>query len=335
MTQRVRMALIGCGSFAQIHLARILKQQDTTEVVALCDATATALDKAVQQFVDLKLDPPPTYSQPEQLLAEVPLDAVLIVTPHVFHHDHATLCMESGLDVLLEKPMAMNADEARSLIETRDRTGQLLVIAFPGSLSPAVRLASKMLRSGELGKVLNISAVVWQNWKSIAVGRWRSNPAMSGGGFMFDTGAHVLNTVTDLAGEGFAQVAAWFDNRGTDVDILMAGAGRLKSGAMVTINGCGDTINVSESDMRIFCERGILQIDVWGEYLKLQAEGSQQPEPVDLPPSLGVWEQFLAVRRGEMPNPCPPEVGLRMAKLWDAIRESAAQNGQPVAVDEM
>jgi hypothetical protein len=43
-----------------------------------------------------------------------------------------------------------------------------------------------------------------------------------------------------------------------------------------------------------------------------------------------VWEQFLAVREGHMPNPCPPEVGLRMAKLWDAIKESASQGGKPV-----
>jgi hypothetical protein len=45
---------------------------------------------------------------------------------------------------------------------------------------------------------------------------------------------------------------------------------------------------------------------------------------------MGVWEQFLAVRRNEMPNPCPPEVGLRMSRLWDAIRKSAKQNGAPV-----
>jgi hypothetical protein len=51
---------------------------------------------------------------------------------------------------------------------------------------------------------------------------------------------------------------------------------------------------------------------------------------VKLPASLGVWEQFLAVREGRMANPCPPEVGLRMARLWDAIVASAAQGGQPV-----
>ena len=47
----------------------------------------------------------------------------------------------------------------------------------------------------------------------------------------------------------------------------------------------------------------------------------------EVPESLGTWQQFLAVRSGKMANPCPPEVGLRMAKLWDAIQKSAAQGG--------
>ena len=48
--------------------------------------------------------------------------------------------------------------------------------------------------------------------------------------------------------------------------------------------------------------------------------------------SLGVWEQFLDVRAGKMENTCPPQVGLRMAKLWDAINASAQQGGKPVDV---
>ena len=57
---------------------------------------------------------------------------------------------------------------------------------------------------------------------------------------------------------------------------------------------------------------------------------SQPPAPIPVPPSRGVWEQFLAVRSGRIPNPSPPEIGLRMAKLWDAIRASAANYGLPV-----
>ena len=112
-----------------------------------------------------------------------------------------------------KKPMALNAAEAQSLINTRDRTGRLLVVAFQGSLSPEVRTGVQMLRSGQLGEILNIHAVAWQGWKNATQGAWRQDPALAGGGFMFDTGAHLLNTLSDLAGEPFVEVAAWFDFR--------------------------------------------------------------------------------------------------------------------------
>jgi predicted dehydrogenase len=224
----------------------------------------------------------------------------------------------------------MNATEARSLIETRDRTGRLLVVAFNGSLSPQIRTAAKMLRAGELGEILSISAVVWQRWGPGTVGKWRQQPEVSGGGFLFDTGAHMLNTVVDLAGEDFAEVAAWLDNRGRPVEVLAAVMGRLESGAMVTLNGCGETIPACSSDVRVFCTQAILYTDIWGKWLKIQRYGRRQLRMVGVPPSLGVWPQFLAVRDGQMLNPCPPEVGLRLALLWDAIKASAAQNGTPV-----
>jgi len=335
MTQQIRLALVGCGNMAQHHLRTILKQQDTTQIVALCDPSSASLERSAQRFAEAGLEPPPFWSNIDSLLSDLPgeLDAAFIITPHAMHHDQAVACMEAGLDVLLEKPMAMNAAEARSLIDTRDRTGRLMVVAFQGSLSPEVRIGVQLLRSGELGRLLTIQATIWQNWRSATTGAWRQNPTLSGGGFMFDSGAHLLNTVADLAGEPFVQVAGWFDQRDTPVDILAAAVGRLESGAFVTINGCGDTIKSCDSDIRVFCTEGILQTGVWGGYLNVQRQGETQLQPIACPPSLGAWQQFLAVRTGQMANPCPPEVGLRMAQLWDALQASAAQGGQPVTIN--
>jgi len=226
----------------------------------------------------------------------------------------------------------LNMEEAESLIRTRDRTGRLLSVAFNGSLSPQVRTAVDILRSGELGEMLNIHAVVWQGWRVLTIDTWRQSPAMAGGGFMFDTGAHLLNTVADLAGEDFVQVAAWLDNRSAPVDILGAVMARTASGVLVTLGGCGDTINTCESDVRVFCTKGILRTGVWGERLEIQREGDEDLTPVDVPASLGAWAQFVRVRAGEIANPSPPQVGLRMAKLWDAVRASAALDGQMVEV---
>ncbi|MEN9936639.1 MAG: hypothetical protein RLZZ387_3218 [Chloroflexota bacterium] len=331
-TQPVRLAMIGTGGMSRHHIRDILKQRATTTIDVVCEPSAAAYEDAAALFAEAGLEPPPNQPDLEILLEEYAgrLDAAFIVTPHAYHYDQTSACMQAGLDVLLEKPMVMNASEARSLIETRDRTGRLLVVAFPGSLSPRIRSAVAMLRAGVLGRIVTISGVVWQSWGQGTVGTWRQRPEISGGGFLFDTGAHMLNTVVDLAGEDFVEVAAYLDNQGRPVETLGAVIGRLRSGALVTLHACGEAIPSCASDVRVFCQRAILSTGVWGEKLELQYRGDEPSETVSVPPSLGVWEQFLAVRGGQLPNPCPPEVGLRMAQLYDAVKDSAARGGVPV-----
>ncbi len=330
MTRIVEVAIIGCGGMARHHLRNMLKQTDTTHIAAICETSPEQYALTERVFSEAGLNAPPNQPDLEKLLAEAPLDAAFIITPHACHHNQTKACLEAGLDVLLEKPMVMNAAEACSLIETRDRTGKLLVVAFPGSLSPHIRTAVRMLRSGEVGKLLSISATTWQNWGPGTVNTWRQQPAVSGGGFLFDTGAHMLNTVVDLAGEEFLEVSAWMDQNGRPVETMAVVIGRLASGVMVTLHGCGEAIPSCASEIRVFTSQAILRTGIWGERLEIQRAGRKTLRPVPLPPSLGVWEQFLAVRSGQIPNPCPPEVGLRMARLYDAIQASAAQNGAPV-----
>ena len=332
MTSPVRVALIGAGGIARYHIRQMLKLQSTIRIVALCEPSEARALEAANVFVEAGLPPPPNQPDWRHLIAEygAELDAAVILTPHALHHDQAQACLEAGMDVLLEKPMVMTAAEARSLIDTRDRTGRLLVVAFQGSLSPQVRLASRLLRANEFGRILTISGLVWQNWGPLTVDTWRQEPALSGGGFLFDTGAHLLNTVADLAGEDFCEVAAWFVQDGRPVETLAVAMGRLASGGLVTFHACGEAIPSCASEIRVFCEKAILHTGIWGETLAVQYTGDEPPTPIPVPPSVGVWEQFLAVRDGRIPNPSPPEVGLRMAKLWDSIRASAANHGTPV-----
>ena len=331
-SQKVRVAMIGCGGMARGHVRNILKQQDTTEVVVVSDPSDEAYSEMKKLFTDANLPAPENIKDLSKLLSDYQslVDVAFIVTPHSFHFAQAKACLEAGLDVLLEKPMVVTADEAESLIETRDRTGKLLVVAFNGSLSHQIRTASRLIASGEIGTIQNIVAYVWEDWSDHYVGHWKQIPEISGGGFMFDTGAHMLNTVSDLAGQDFVEVAAWLDNRDKSVDILGCVMGRLESGALVTMNSCGNAIHSCASEIRLFCTGAIIRTGIWGEYLDIQREGEKQLQPVIVPPSLGAWEQFYAVRSGQMKNPSPPEIGLRMAKLWDAIRTSSAQNGVPV-----
>jgi predicted dehydrogenase len=325
-----KVALIGAGGMARHHLRLMVEQG--AEITVICEPSSSSYEATVNKLEELGVPPPPNEPVLADMLGKYAseLETAFIVTPHAFHYSQAKICMEAGLDVLLEKPMVMNAQEAISLIDARDKTGKLLVVAFQGGLSPQVREACRLIQSGELGELQTVSGMVWQGWKGATANTWRQQREIAGGGFLFDSGAHMLNTVCTLVGEDFETVAAWTDNRGTDVDINGVVMGRLKSGALVTINGCGDTINGMETQIHVMLTGGVIRTGIFGERLLIRREGDKDYVEADLPPMRGAWEQFLQVRAGEIPNPCPPEVGLRMAKLWDAIVESASKNGQPI-----
>ena len=230
--------------------------------------------------------------------------------------------------------MVMNAAEAEALIATRDRTGRLLVVAFPGSLSPQVRAAARMIASGEVGALLNVNAMVWQDWALQTTGTWRQDPALSGGGFLFDTGAHMLNTVTDIAGQEIAQVAAWLEDDDRAVDI------RGVDHRPARVRSPRDDERLRPGDPRIWLGRqGLLRTRNAPDRDLGRAPGDAE---VRVPAPLAGAVRAVAHRlgaipggpRGSEPNPSPPEVGLKMARLWDAIRESSAQGGAVVRLGE-
>ncbi len=326
-----RTALIGAGNMARHHLP--LMVEAGADIRVICEPSSDNYELTLGKLAGLGAPPPPNEPVLADLLANhaPKLDAAFIITPHNQHHDHAKACLEAGLDVLLEKPMVMNAAEAISLMETRDRTGRRLVVAFQGGLSPQIRHAAALIASGEFGELRTVTGMVWQGWKESTVGKWRQIPEVAGGGFLFDSGAHMLNTVCTLVGEDFATVAALLDNRGAAVDIDGVVMGRLESGALVTINGCGDCIPGLYNEVYVNLTGGVIRTGMYGERLFIRREGDiDYLEVKNLPKMRGAWEQFTQVRAGEIENPCPPEVGLRMAKLWDAIVESASKDGQPV-----
>jgi len=329
-----RIAVIGCGGMARTHLTRMLEQPHKNQIIVVSEPSPQTYDALAKLFNAAGQPVPPNQPDLARLLDEYrgKLDAAFIVTPHIYHFEQAKLCLEAGLDVLLEKPMVIHTQEALDLIAARDRTKRTLVIAFNGSLSPRIRSAAALLRSGEIGTITSISATVWQDWGTKTHGLWRQDPVIAGGGFMFDTGAHMLNTVCDLAGENFVEVAAWLDNQKRPVDIVGVVIGRLESGALVTLHACGQTVHTWSSDVKVFCSEAIIHTDVWGKYLKIQRNGEADFTSIEFSDPPSPWDQFLAIRAGEMPNASPAEGGLRMAKLWDGIQESARRNGSPITI---
>ncbi len=328
--------MIGCGRMAQGHLRSILKMRDSTKVQALVEPSKKMIKGTLDVFSEFDTPLPPVYPSLNKFLKSGPkAQTAFIITPHNMHFSQAKACLEARMDVLLEKPMVMNEKEALALIETRDKTGQLLVVAFPGSLSPAIHKAKELIAKNTIGQVVQIAALIYQNWKEAQKGEWRQVPEISGGGFLFDTGSHMINTVVDILNDDVDTIFAIQDNKGTPVEVCSAITARTRKGILVNLTGAGYSIGCN-SEIFIFGTKGVIRTGAWGEKLEMRKEKEEDLSPVKYPQSgegwpqsMEVWEQFLQVRSGKLKNPCPPEVGLRFARLMEMISASAA-SGKPV-----
>jgi len=329
----LRLGIIGAGLKATDY-ARGWSAMPDVEIAALAEIDPASRRRLSDVCAAAgRLRPAEYASDTAMLEAEASrLDAVYVATPHVFHAANAQAVIDAGLDLLLEKPMVTTVAEALALVDAEKRSSRTIVIAYQGGLSPLIHDTIRRARLGEFGDLVSVSASIWEGWAKSYAGHWKQKPSISGGGFMFDTGAHMMNTVCVLGDAEFERLSAFTNNRGLDVDLVCAVAARLSNGALVTFNAAGDGPPGCASAITCFYTKALVRIDAWGAWREVSIGGGavvrEVNEIVDTP-----MHTFKAVREGRMPNPSTVTNGLRFARLWDAIKASAAGDGKSIAIE--
>ncbi|MEQ8599918.1 MAG: Gfo/Idh/MocA family oxidoreductase [Devosia sp.] len=326
----LKLGVIGAGLKAADY-ARSWAGMADVSIDAMAEVSEISRDRFAATCVAAGAAAPRAYDSAEAMLAAEAghLDAVYVSTPHAFHARNALSVLAAGLDLLLEKPMVTTVPEALALEAEQARTGKTVVVAFQGGLSPLVHDTRRRAQTGEFGDLVSVSATIWEGWKNSYTGNWKQVPEISGGGFMFDTGAHMMNTVCVLADSPFTRLSAYMDNRGIAVDLAAAVAGRLENGALVTLNAAGEGPEGCASSITFFYSKAIVGIDAWGGWRQISRDGvagQRETQETRATP----MQTFLAVRSGALDNPSTVANGVRFARLWDAIKASAAQDGMPV-----
>lgn len=332
MSEKLRLGVIGAGLKAAEYAASWARMPEI-EFVALADTIPSSRQRLIDVCVAAGAPAPRSFDDYREMLTSCrdELDFVYVSTPHAFHGEQATAVAEAGLDLFLEKPMVTTVAEAERLIAAQKKSGVTVVTAFQGGLSPLVIDTRKRALAGEFGDLVAISGMIWESWSGNYDGHWKQQPEISGGGFMFDTGAHMMNTVCLLANSEFDSVSAYMDNHGKKVDIATAVAARLKNGALATLTAAGEGPPGCASYITFFYSKAIVRIDAWGGWREINV--GREAEPREEAEILGnPLKNFLAIRAGTMENTGSVEMGLRFARLWDAIKESAAADGVPVKI---
>lgn len=194
MSERFRVALVGCGRISKNHLDAI-GRVDGLELAAVADvvperAAATGEARGVPWFTSL-----------QEMLASVECDIVTVATPSGLHPLHGTEAARAGKHVVSEKPMAISLAGADDLIRACREAGVRLFVVKQNRLNPAIQLVKRAVDKGRFGRIHSANCTVrWsrpQDYYDQAP--WRGTWAMDGGAFM-NQASHYVDLIQWLAG---------------------------------------------------------------------------------------------------------------------------------------
>jgi predicted dehydrogenase len=329
--EKLKIALVGCGAMGHVH-ANWMVDVPEMEVVALCDASKDAIKRINHAVFEAKKLKPKQYTSFDKLLDTEQLDGIILVTPHTLHYPQITKALEHGVHVLTDKPMVTDAEHARKLTALQRETGLVLGVAFNAPHSAEYPYIKNVLTRGELGEIQLVDAYVCQNWLHWTRGTWRQNPSLSGGGMLYDSGAHMLNAMMWLVDSPVKRVYAMFDYRDSKVEINSVATIAFENGCMGSIACTGNAVYGIDSKLRLYGTTGTITTGVWGRELEhYRGETDLVKYPYVPYEFVSPPQNFVNAILGRDEILIPPRFGILLAELMDALYESG-ETGVPVDV---
>ncbi|MCC7205574.1 MAG: Gfo/Idh/MocA family oxidoreductase, partial [Phycisphaeraceae bacterium] len=184
---KLRVAFIGAGGIAGLHMENLSKFPDV-DIVGLADVNQANLDKWSAKYNISKGN---CFTDWKEMLAKVQPDAANICTPNGLHAPASIDASNAGCDVIVEKPMAMNAKEAQAMIDAAKKNKKKIVIGFQYRYSPKTAFIKEAADAGLFGKILYGRV---QALRRRGVPNWGvfGRKDLQGGGPMIDIGVHAL-----------------------------------------------------------------------------------------------------------------------------------------------
>ena len=251
----INFGLIGCGRVAPRH-AQSIGELASARLIAVADVVELRAARFAKDYhADLYLD----Y---RRLLERRDVDVVSICTPSGMHASMAIEAMQAGKHVVVEKPMALNLNDADRMIATAQSTGRKLCVVLQNRYNPPMQDLRRAVDEGKLGRLLLGNATVrWYRPQEYYEDGWHGTHAMDGGALM-NQSIHHIDALQWLMGDVesvFAYTATLAHKmEAEDVGVV---AIRFKGGALGTVEGSTVTFPENlEGSVAIFGERGSVKI---------------------------------------------------------------------------
>jgi len=354
--EKLRAAIIGCGGISACHL-RGYRRHGGVDVVACCDINENVA-KAYAESNNI----PHWYTDINEMLAKEKLDMASVTAWNAAHMPCAITALNAGVNVICEKPMAMNAAEAQQMKEAAEKNGKLLQIGFVKRFESTTDVIRNFSAAGTIGDIYYAKASYLR--RNGCPGGWFGDKRYSGGGPLIDLGVHVIDIAKYLAGnpKPISAYGATFNNLGRDrakmspsnfgyardrrapagcthnVEDFATALVRFDNGFVLSIEASFN-LNIKEDTTRfqLFGTKAGLNIGDTLEMFTQLDDYFVDVTPYGLPAN-----DFTAAFDAEIAGfvecvangaPCkaPAEDGVELMKILDAIYESA-QTGHEVII---
>lgn len=277
----MRYALIGCGRIAQNHIKAA--KNNNLQIVAVCDEVPKKMTELLEKN-DLSTKETAQYSDYREMLEKEDIELVSIATESGKHAEISLYCIEKGVHIIIEKPMAMSIKDADEIIKRSEEKKIKVSACHQNRFNVAVQKMRKAIEKGRFGKLSHGSVHVrWNREKEYyKQAPWRGTWAQDGGALMNQC-IHGIDLLRWMMGdeieEVFGVTCRQFHEYLETEDLGMAVL-KFRNGALATIEG---TTNVYpknlEETLYIFGEKGtaklggtsVNNIDVW-EFADKEAE---------------------------------------------------------------
>lgn len=325
MSDKVKLAIVGCGGMSHAH-GDWLKDVPEADVVALCDINKENMDRLWKAKFGGREDVR-RYDSMEKLLKSPPkgLQGVIIITPHALHFPQAMAALDAGYNVLVEKPMVTSSAHAKKLAEKVRRTGLLLQVSFQASYTAEFAYIRNVVQNNGLGELQTITAWSHQGWRPKGpkeTWRWRQDPKLSGGGQMYDTGAHLFNAIAWVLDRPVEEVFCVTDNKGMPVDINAVVTIKWEGGILGTATISGNNPGWDEGII-LAGDKGRIHTGIHGGRLEHYQGGTKIKYPEVRYPHYSPDKNFVHCLLGKAKPMCPVRYGILHSWLMDALYKSA------------
>src|SRR5512146_1134782 len=183
---KTKVLIVGLGGIAQIAHLPVISKMSEVEIAGVCD-----IDKGKSKFIADKYNIKHSYSDYEKMFKEVEADCLVVTTPTNLHKDVSIAGIESGLNVLVEKPLVRNAIEGEKILESAKKNKKILMVGMNNRFRPDFMMQRSFISGKELGDVFYIKTGFIRRRSTVE--KWALDKSLSGGGVFMDLGIVILD----------------------------------------------------------------------------------------------------------------------------------------------